>query len=329
MNIREYHQLQAELATLEELIGELPESSVIDRLSLESRKREVVSLLASQPAPLHEPVRARLTFRGKPVVGTHGVFVEFGAAAISAFAEAVSAIGTNQGHALGTNRDDYQLLITGTALGSFGFELEEAPRDDEMLFAQQSFVEPAIERAKAIIEASVGSDDELTDAVSGVDPQAIEKLCTFLKTMVEEEAVCTLDFKDQAFRFENVEQVRRSWARLNRNNVQEDEQQITGSFQGVLPKGRAFEFRVAASEEVIRGKVGLAISDASMINHILDRAVTVGVKRTLDRNGHPKQYVLLRILEPPEQEQLPTISDIGAEPVMGHTVPPTMESGKG
>ena len=66
------------------------------------------------------------------------MFAEFGAKVINTFADAIAAIGASQTTALGTRgvipgRDDYQLLITGTALGSFGFELEEAPKDDMLL----------------------------------------------------------------------------------------------------------------------------------------------------------------------------------------------------
>lgn len=333
MNIQEYHQLQAELSALVKLLDELPASRVIERLGFECRKKEIEDTLASQAPPPREPVHVIVTFRGNPVMGSHGMFAEFGAAAIKTFVDAVSAIGVSQGHSLGTrgassNRADYQLLITGTALGSFGFELEEAPKDSEMLFAEQSLVEPAIEQTKAIIEASVGSDDKLADAISGVDPPALEKLCTFLKTMLNEEAVCTLDFKDQAFRFANVEQVRRSVERLDQNNVQEDEQQIRGAFQGVLPISRKFEFMIASTGETINGKVGDSISDASTINHILDQTTTIGVKVTLNRNGRPKKYELLGFAVSPEQEQLPRMSDSSPERAMDDARPPVVGPGR-
>ena len=80
MNIQEYHQLQADRATLEILLDQLPASSVIERIGLEARKREIENALASQAAPTREPIRTRLTFSGKPIVGSHGMFAEFGAA---------------------------------------------------------------------------------------------------------------------------------------------------------------------------------------------------------------------------------------------------------
>jgi hypothetical protein len=234
------------------------------------------------------------------------MFAVFGAAAVNTFAEAVAAIGASQVRPLGArgalpNRDDYRLLITGTALGSFGFELEEAPKDD-MLFPEMSLLESAIEQTKSIMEATKGTDDELTEAVSESDPRALETLRAFLKTLADQEAVCTLEFKDKVFRFDDVGQVRRSEGRLSRDNIHEDKQQMEGVFQGVLPKRRTFEFRIASSQEIIVGKVGADIPDAGAINHILEQVTTIEVQATRVGNVRPR-YLLLKYGEPAGQEQ--------------------------
>ncbi|MCK4340649.1 MAG: hypothetical protein KAY37_02855 [Phycisphaerae bacterium] len=297
MNLQEFHQLQAERAALKKMLDQLPATSVIDRMSLEDRKKEVEEALASQPEPSREPVRAKLTFRGKPIVGSHGMFAEFGAAVVNSFAEAVAAIGASQTGPLGTRgaipkRDDYRLLITGTALGSFGFELEEAPKDNMMLFPELSPVESAIEQAKAIMEASLGTDDDLTEAISDAGPRALDELRTFLKTMADQEAVCTLEFKDEVFRFADVGQVRRSEQRLSQDNIHEEDVEIAGVFQGVLPKRRTFEFRVSETDDVISGKVGPDIEEARQINHILEKPLIIKVRTRRAGTGRPR-YVLL------------------------------------
>ena len=55
MNIKERHQLLAEKLTLERMIANLPESSVIDRMSFEARKAEVEDELTATPAPSANP----------------------------------------------------------------------------------------------------------------------------------------------------------------------------------------------------------------------------------------------------------------------------------
>lgn len=296
MNIQERNQYLAEKVSLERMLAKLPESSVIDRMSLEARKSQVEEALAASPAPAREPARARLTFRGKPIVGSHGMFAEFGAKAISTFADAVAAIGASQTVALGKrgvlpNRDAYQLLITGTALGSFGFELEEATKD-ECLFEDSSPVDDAIEQAQTILEASLGSDDELTEAIAEADPRAVDALRSFLHTLVEQEAVCALEFKNEIFRFADVSQVRRSEGRLQKDNIHEEDATLSGQFLGVLPNRRTFEFRIGESQEIVAGKVGADIEDAGSINDVIEKDVTIQVRTKRVGDGRPT-YTLL------------------------------------
>jgi len=305
MNNQERHQLLAEKTSLERMLASLPESSVIDRMSLEARKAEVEEALAAAPTPAREPVRARLTFRGKPIVGSHGVFAEFGAKAINAFADAVAAIGASQTTALGTrgalpNREEYQLLITGTALGSFGFEFEEALKD-EQLSPEPSLIDHAIEQTRRIMEASLGTDDDLTEAITDADPRAVEALRGFLKTLSDQEAVCVLEFKEEVFRFADVGQVRRSESRLRQDNIHEEEKSLSGHFLGVLPHRRTFEFQMEDTQNIIAGKVGPGIEDAGSINHVLERPLTIQVHTKRAGTGRPK-YTLLSYENPEPTE---------------------------
>ncbi len=297
MTLSEYRALQSELGALEKLLAETPADHVIDRMSLESRKQDVEEELASQPAPTREPVRAHLTFRGRPVVGSHGVFAEFGAAAVGAFSEAVAAVGASQSKPLGSRgvlpgRDDHRLLITGTAQGSFGFELEEAAVEDLALFPKESPLDAAIAQTKAILQATLGTDDELSEALSETGPRALDAIRKFLEVMTKNDATCALAFKDAVFRFDDVGQVRQSLTRLEQGNIHEKEEQLAGAFVGVLPHRRTFELKLADTSEVISGKVGKAIADAAAINQVLGRPVTVKVQSRRVGDGRPR-YILL------------------------------------
>jgi hypothetical protein len=300
MNWQEYSQLQAEKGALERLLADLPADREIERIGLEARRQEVVEALASLPSPSREPLRARLTFRGKPIIGSHGIFAEFGAQVVGEFSEAVVAIGASQVGPLGSRgilpgRDDFRMLITGTTPGSFGFQLEEAPTDN---FTQQkSPLESAIHQAKAIMQASLGTDDELTEALSEADPRALEAMRKFLETMAKSEAVCALEFKGEVFRFSDVEQVRRSTRRLRQDNIHEQEESFAGIFQGVLPHQRTFEFLVSDTDEIISGKVGKEIEDVATINQVLDKPVTIVVNRRRIGEGRPR-FILLRYQVP-------------------------------
>ena len=65
MNMQEYRQLRAELSALDKLLEKLPESAVIDRMSLTARRSQVTKTLAAYPKPTRWPLDAHLTPSGK------------------------------------------------------------------------------------------------------------------------------------------------------------------------------------------------------------------------------------------------------------------------
>ncbi len=289
-------QLQAERQFLQQRLAGLPHDAQITRKSGEARLRSVDALLAAAKIPERQPVRARLLFRGRPVVGSHGIFAEFGAAATQAFADVVTKMAAATSRPLSAmgpipNRQQSQLLITGTPVGSFGFELEEH-QDDQFSFEDQSPTAQALELTQSLLQSTLGTDDELADAAAATDPRALAAVRSFLESLASNDAVCTLESEGRSFRFEDVGQVRRSLERIGRDNLVEEEQELDGEFQGVLPKRRSFEFKLAAQDEVIGGKVGPAITDADTLNAYLHQPSRIKVLTTRVGNGRPR-YVLL------------------------------------
>ena len=296
MNQQDRIQLFSEKKFLQERLAELPGAARLMRISTESRLRAVEKRLAHDPVNEREPVRVRLIFNGRPVVSNHGIFAEFGMKAVTSFTEAVTAIAASLNGPLAAmgpipNREQHQLLITSTAMGSFGFELEEY-RAGQLLFEEESLVAQALERTQNLLQGTVGTDDQLADSASETDPRALDKVRAFLQTLSDAEATCTMQYQDKGFRFTDVGQVRNSLVRLGRDNLLEDEQFLDGEFLGVLPKGRTFEFKLTGQDEVIRGKVGMVISDAARLNQHLHCPTHIKVMVTRVGSGRPR-YVLV------------------------------------
>ena len=294
MTIQEYRRILAEQNALQHLLDRLPSSSVIERRGLEFRKRKVDEVLASRPPVLEEPAHVRLAFRGKPVVGSRGLLAGFGAAAVKAFADAVAVVGASRNSSLKLRgaiprKEQYGLLITGTISGSFGFELEEPPGNDRLL---ETPVGPAVKRTISILEAAVGTDDEvLLDVVSDAHPRALRAIRTFLNRMAVQEATCALEFEGHAFRFMDVSEVRRGERRL-RDHVLDEEEQMTGRFLGILPANRRFEFRNEETDGIVSGRIDPSLRDAGAMNDILNRPVRITVvARRVGSAG--SRYVLL------------------------------------
>jgi hypothetical protein len=306
MNRQDRLHLLAERKFLQDRLAELPESAHIMRISTESRLRALEERLEREAVDEREPARTRLTFSGRPVVGgSHGIFADFAMKAVHGFTEAVAAVAASLTAPLAAmgpipNRDQNQLLITQTALGSFGFELEEY-RAGQLPFEEQTPVELALERTQSLLQGSIEPDDELlADSAAELDPRALEKIRAFVNTLAENEATCAVEFRQRVFRFADPSQVRRSLQRISRDNLREEEQNLSGEFQGVLPKRRTFEFKVQGSGEVISGKIGPGIANPAEFNAHLAQLTSIKLMVTQVGRGRPR-YLLLEAPEWPAE----------------------------
>ena len=90
----------------------------------------------------------------------------------------------------------------------------------------------------------------------------------------------------------DVGQVRQSESRLSQEHIDEEEQEISGQFQGVLPARRTFEFLNEATGEVISGEIASAVEDVDAINKLLNRPANIKV-RSGQGDATGRRYVLL------------------------------------
>lgn len=114
MNRGEYLHLLGEKTALERMLAETPEEDVIDRASLAARLESVEQALAEAKPDEREPARVRLTFKGRPVIGSHGIFAEFGMKAVNGFTEAVAAMAASA--ALRADRDALATVVNGVVV---------------------------------------------------------------------------------------------------------------------------------------------------------------------------------------------------------------------
>jgi hypothetical protein len=274
MNHDEYIFVSSEIKELESLLAKIPKQKAISRIGLEARLKSAKDAIAGFDAR-GTPRKARLTFRGRPVFDSHGMSADFASKAAGYFTDAFSAVVagiTENLRYMGPipDKEKNQLLITGTAIGSFGFEFE-LPKlqleEQQPLLPPPNRPEDAMEKLERLFQvAAEGTDDDIAELVEEIHPRAVKKAAEFLGYISEQEAWCGLEFKETLFRFSGAEQVRTSAERLESNNIKESEDTFTGEFQGVLPKGRTFEFKLRDQEGVLRGKVGPDIDDADVLN---------------------------------------------------------------
>lgn len=263
--------ISSEIKEIEAILASIPLDNVLERMSFETRLRAAKEELLKFPNNVLAPTPARLTFRGKPVFGSHGISADFAAKAAGAFSDAFAAVAAGLNESLGymgpiPERDKNQLMITGTAVGSFGFQFElPAPAQDAM--PSESKAELALEKIQSLFRLSTdGSDDEVAELVQEIHPRAAKKVYEFLNGLAQQDAWCGFEFKDQFFRYNNIEQLKRSSERLKEENIIQKMETFNGEFQGVLPAGKTFEFRLDDKKTILRGKVDVLIDDPDILN---------------------------------------------------------------
>jgi hypothetical protein len=280
------------------MLNSTPEEDVLDRGSLVARIKEVAHKIEQASLYMHQPARAKLTFNGRPVIGTHGIFADFGMKAVSSFTEAVAAVAASLTAPVASmgripNRNQNQMLITNTALGSFGFELEEHV-EGRLQLEQHTSVALALEKTLNLLQGSVEQDDELlADSAADLGPRVLDKVRAFVKTLADNDAVCALQTGGKAFRFNDIGQVRRSLERISQDNLREEDKTLIGNFEGALPTRRTFEFKLSETGEIITGKISSAVSQPEKINEHLYQTLNIQVMETrVGNNGRPR-YMLL------------------------------------
>lgn len=290
--------LASEIKELEALLAASPADNLIERMSLEARLAHVREVWSALPAQASQ--KTRLTFRGKPVFGSHGITADFGAKAAGAFSDAYAAIAAALNDGLRDmgpipDRDKNQLLITGTAIGSFGFEFE-LPEVQPSLFPEATKVQEAMETIESLFRlTATGSDDAVAEVIEEVHPRAVRKVHEFLELLVQQQAWCALEFDDRSFRFSDYEQIKMSSERLRDDNIQEREESYQGEFQGVLPASRTFEFKLSGEEGVIKGKVDKAVADPDVLNREwLHKPATVAFHVMQLGQGRPR-FTLMKL----------------------------------
>jgi hypothetical protein len=275
--------LQSELAALEKMISQIPEANVLDKLSLEDRKKDTEDAISALTRPYYEPARGQLIFRGKPIVKSQGVYADFAANALDKYAHMITILGSNQTTELGSygpipNKDEFKIMITGTVLGSFGFEIEEAPRQ-VVISSELSPIKAAMEKANLIMELSAASSDEdIAEAIADTSTRAIEAIRAFLEVMENYEAIFSIELEDnKSIKFNDIEDIKRTRERLKPENIIEDDVDLFGEFEGFLPMSRKFEFLRSEPRETILGKIGPEIEDPTSIFHFIGKPMKIRV----------------------------------------------------
>lgn len=305
-NLTRQH-IAAELSALNSLLETIPDTDLLGRMSLESRRGKLQRELDALEHGAENRAKVALYFGGEPVVGSVGLEAGFGAESLGNFQDLISKVwasATGNLAAAGpiVNKSASQLHITSLLHGSFGFLLEELDEQGEPMF--ESSLQQAANRAVEFIE-TVADEDEVkfTEMLELLDQRVFKSVREFFGTVYRAKATFRLVENETDIQFDRAA-IERAWLRIEASDV--DEQQVTreGELLGMIPVARRFEFQPDGEERVIEGKVGEWIGQ-SYLERMHDeqfagrRWKAVLICKTVERRGRrpTESWTLLELSE--------------------------------
>jgi hypothetical protein len=298
MNQKELLALKAEANSLQKMLEKISSEDVLDQASVETRLTIVQEKLDKATPQKRELARAVLTFSGQPVIRSEGIRANFATKALAAFTDAITAVSASRNEPLAAmgpvpNRQQYQMMITGTARGSFGFQLEESPAQLEL--DENSTIAQALESTLGLLEGSAGTDDEqLTDAAANINRRALAKIRDFVTSLHDNDATCTFKHGDKSFRFRDAGQVKRSLERLSSEYIAEHEEEFAVVFGGAMPHKGSCEFKFEDGKEWLTASIAPSIENPDAINDYRQQVVSTKMLVTKAGRGRPR-YKLLKL----------------------------------
>jgi hypothetical protein len=256
-----------------------------------------------------EPTSAgvALFFGGRPVIGSHGVQVDFGAKALSQFQGIVSSKFASLEGRIGARgpipqREHTQLIIADVARGSFGFVLQEASTENQLL---DTPLKSVLTDAVDLIHRVASPDEETFDeAIAATDTRVLTALGDFFRTLDDAGAVVRVVEESREFTLPR-DSVQLARSRTDALQFQESEIAERGSLY-VLPESRRFELHPVGGGDNIRGAIDpgclawLTGGGDEVRSGIIGtvRAVRLRVREVTARGRPPKRsYTLIRVDE--------------------------------
>lgn len=270
MRFTEVELLRSEIGTVEGFLAETPEDAIIMRMTWEGRLEVLHERLAAALArPQAHPLS--ITFRGTPVDGMRSIDATFASKAVRAFVDAADTVTASVVSEALADRGRLPsagaraLRIVSTAVGSFGFELELPPAPPETLpLLSPEETDPYVEALRTTLrfldEAAANNEEALSDLIAQTHPRAATKIREFAEVLAKNGALFAVAFQGEQVRFDRPEQVRRVMDSLAETNISEEVETQIGTLEGLLPRARSFEAKLADGQE-LRGQVDRVIPD--------------------------------------------------------------------
>lgn len=258
----ELDSLKADLAAVEALLASRTQSEdPIGWIQYSSRKAALQTQVAELEAKPDHHASVALFFGGRPVIGSRGIMADFAGKTLEQYQEMVSKrnAAVELGEPLSSRgtipkRANAQMMVTEVARGSFGFVLEEANQENELV---QTPLKHVVNDISDLIHKLSQEDEEGFETVAEtLDDRLLISIRGFFKTLDDAGATMKLVDGHKEFILQR-EDVERARARADSMEVAEKVLNESGLVY-LLPDSRRFDFYPDGGLPVHRGVVSTA-----------------------------------------------------------------------
>lgn len=306
----ELDALKADLAAVEALLAARTEyDDPVGWLQFSSRKEELQREITAIQAKPDNSAGIALFFGGRPVIGSRGILANFAGKALENYQDMVAKryAAIESGSPLGERgpvpgRNNAKLMVTEVARGSFGFVLEEATEDADLIGTPLKHVVDEV--SDLIYRLSLEDEEGFESIADTLDDRLLGSIRAFFKTLDEAGATVKLVEGQKEFTLQR-EDVERARARADTMEIGEREQQHAGTVF-LLPDGHKFELHPGEGAPVLRGTITAEClkeirGDSPAIPaDVIGRPwkATLKVREVRQRTGAPKvSYTLIKLVE--------------------------------
>ena len=284
----ELDSLKADLAAVEALLAcRTASDDPIGWIQYSSRKTELQRQIAEIESKPDHHASVALFFGGRPVIGSRGIIADFAGKMLEQYQEMVSKrnAAIELGEPLSSRgtipkRANAQMMVTEVARGSFGFILEEASQDNELV---ETPLKHVVNDISDLIHKLSQEDEEGFETVAEtLDDRLLISIRGFFKTLDDAGATMKLVDGHKEFILQR-EDVERARARADSMEVAEKVMDETGLIY-LLPDSRRFDFYPDGGLPVRKGVVSAAclkgiLGDSTQIpDGVLGRRKKAGFK---------------------------------------------------
>ncbi len=254
--------LSAEIASVERLLADRPETDLVGRVSLEERLAALRGKMAGLP-PERE-ARVLLVFDGKPVRAAGAIDARFSSKVLESYQDLIAKVHAQEvrGHLAIAGpvpgAEESRLYLTDLIAGSCGLQLEEIAGDDGQLALPglgDTPLKRVVERTTDLVIAAGEGDDVFAERAADMNERILDSLRAFFLVVDEAEATFRIESSHRCSMFDR-ERVSQARGRVQQTTFTESTEHLKGTLLGLLPESSRFEYRIE-SGEVLFGRLAL------------------------------------------------------------------------